>query len=536
MRRIAVVAAVAFLHFGFGAQAQEPSQEEVQQFLEFLAEGFADMKPSPGPVLDVPDEEPLAPDVTAAGIREGLALYQRSFSFSVDERAATLDIESEPALVPGSRFVTARLGWREAPSAGKKGAPEREAATPATELEPLASLAHARLPLPSQAKPGAKHLDAELTVRYPARIATVELGAREVGQDRPLGKAMCRLRSIENDVATVDCTGAVDGIQVLPLSGQGVVLDTSSSMSGPTAIYRELKKSGKPSRALIAKVLANPDDLGKEGSTRLLKAKGKIARLLVLLPVEHQTETLPVQAFPLPDFGGKTCPAIPAPHFAPPGPPEAFARVSEAQVKQGTAIVAGRSEAMIGYNNQVIHIVLPSIPNSRLATLEVKDLVLKRRGAKVAFEPQGPFPDDKRGGRYSFRMEPPRGDEPVVYDSASGKAVLHYPVQVVTRRVAAPGQPGVAKIEGCQVRRYTDSGHLDLTSGRPPLRAYDQKGRLLQMIRNYSTGGIDDVGAYAGVRFWGSVAWVEVDEVKEWKDITIPFSLRPAPLLPKQSP
>ena len=535
MRQIAVVLAVASLGFAFGARAQAPDREQVKQFLEFLAEGFADMKPSKGPVLDVPDDEPRATGVTAAAIKQGLALYQSSFSFSMGERSPTLDIESEPALVPGSQFVRAQIRWREAPAPGQKAAPDLEPAAPATEMEPLRGLARVQLRLPAPALKRALRLDGQLTVRYPARLAVVELAASAANQDKPLGQATCRLAAIENDVATVSCTGETDGIEVLPLSAKGVVLDTSSSMAGPTMIYREVKKSRKPSPALVEKLLANPDDLGKEGGTWVLKAKGKIARLLVLLPVEHQSETLPVQAFPLPDFTGKTCPAIPAPHFAPPVPVEAFAQASEAQVKQGTTIVAGRSDAMIGYNNQVIHFVLPSIPNSRLATLEVKDLVLKKAGAKVAFEPQGPFQDGKLGGRYSFRMEPPSGDQPVVHDTATGKAVLHYPVQVVTRKVAAPGEPGVAKIEGCQVRRYSDGSNLDLTSGRPPLRAYDKEGRSLRMITNYSIGGMDDVGAYSGVRFWGEVAWVEVDEVKQWKDLTIPFSLKPAPLLPKQS-
>jgi len=82
---------------------------------------------------------------------------------------------------------------------------------------------------------------------------------------------------------------------------------------------------------------------------------------------------------------------------------------------------------MIGYNNQVIHFVLPTIPNSRLANLEVKDLVLKKAGAKVAFEPQGPFQDSKLGGMYSFRMEPPSGAEPVVYDTATFARLAELP-------------------------------------------------------------------------------------------------------------
>lgn len=527
MKRIGAVLVLVPLVLAVRANAQDSEREQLRQVLEFLSAGFGELKPSRGAVQEVPDDEPSPVGVTAAAIQQGLATYQSSFTFSERDGGRSLTIESDPALVPGGKFVTGRIRWS---GVGKTGEGNE-----ASEMVSLGELAVSRLALPATAGKPVRSLAGQLTVHYPARIAVAELGANERNQDKPLAQATCRLVSLDNDLVKVSCTGKTEDIEILPLSAKGVVLDTSAAMTGPTLVHRELNKSGKLPPAVMEKLLANPDDLGKAGKTWVMKAKGRVAKVLALCPVDHRTATLPIHAFPLPDFTGKTCPAIPSPHFAPPLAREDYVSLGEAQVRRGTRIAAGRSEAIIGFNNQVIYFQLPQVRNSRLATLEVKDLVLKKRGAKVAFEPQGPFLDQKAGFVHSFRMEPTGGEEPVAYDTAKGKALLHYPTEVATRKVTAPGKAGDVSVQGCQVRWYSDSGHLDLTSNRPPLRAYDKQGRPLQMIRNYSLGGMDEAGAFTGVRFWGDIAWVEVDEVKQWQDITIPFALKPAPPLPKEN-
>jgi hypothetical protein len=56
----------------------------------------------------------------------------------------------------------------------------------------------------------------------------------------------------------------------------------------------------------------------KEGRTWLINAKGMPVKLLAIKPVDFQTETLKIQAFPSPDFDGKNCPVVASPHFAVP--------------------------------------------------------------------------------------------------------------------------------------------------------------------------------------------------------------------------
>ncbi|MBN2576046.1 MAG: hypothetical protein JXP73_15895 [Deltaproteobacteria bacterium] len=526
MKRIGAVLVSVPLLVAARTNAQDLEPEQVRQALEFLAAGFGELKPSGRIVLEVPDDEPSPVGVTAAGIKSGLASYQSSFTFSETAGGKDVRVESDPALVPGRRFVSGQVRWSDAERTGK--------GNEADELVPLEDLADSRLLLPS-ARQRPKSLTGQLTVRYPGRIAVAELGAGELNKDKPLAKASCRLVSLDNDLATASCAGEIDSVQLLPLSAKGVVLDTRASTVGPTLVHRELQKSRKLPPAAIERLVAQRNDLGKAGRTWVMNAKGKVAKVLALCPVDYRTETLPIQAFPPPDFTGKTCPAIPAPHFAQPAPSDNYVPMSAAEIKHGTRILASRSEAMIGFNNQVILFQLPQVPNSWLAELQVKDLVLKKRRATVAFEPQGPFLDEKAGFVHSFRMEPKSGEEPVAYDTASGKLLLHYAARVVTRKVTAPGKTGDVTVQACEVRWYGDGANLDLTSRRPPLRAYDKKGRSLRMIENYSVGGMNEAGAFSGKRFWGEIAWVEVDEVKQWQDIAIPFSLRPAPPLPKET-
>jgi hypothetical protein len=135
---------------------------------------------------------------------------------------------------------------------------------------------------------------------------------------------------------------------------------------------------------------------------------------------------------------------------------------------------------------------------------------------------------------HSFRMETKDDQQPVDYEVATGKLDIRYPLLITTRKVPAPGEPAVAKIQRCEVIAYTDKGLLETNKLRTPLRAFDKQGRQLAEVDLGSMSGSDDEGSYRRHRFWGDVAWVEMDEAEAWKDIIIPFSLKPAPPRPKQ--
>jgi hypothetical protein len=509
--------------------ADEPTLEDKKQLLDFLMAGFADMKPSPGPVHEVPLAPPAPKDVTAVAIKKGLEVLLGTFTFWSQEGKRALIIDSVPAHVPARQLIQAELLWSKA-LAGKKAVPIKQAKSKMVRLE---KLEQTQLPDPEAKK--LRRLDGMLTVRYPGRIATTELAASEVGKVKPVGDAACRLLSIQNDLVTVTCTGELAGLEVHPVSAKGVVLDTRGSMNGPALVHRQLGKDGKLPPALYEKYLGDLDQLAGEGKTFVMNAQGSPVKVLVLKPVEFQTETLKVVATPLPEFDAEKCPAIPSPHIAVPVSLPPYARLSEGQVKQGTQILPTRSRAVFGNNDPVIELVLPAVPNSTFATLEVKDLVLKKNGATVAYDPQGPFQDSEMGHLYSFRMDPTGGSsQPVDFDNGTGKLVIHYPTSIVTRRLPAPGEPGLTKIEGCEVWGYLGDAFPKANKLRPTLRAFDEQGRELALALKFTTGGQDDHGMFFPHRYWGEVAWVEVDVVEEWKDITIPFSLKPAPLRPKE--
>jgi hypothetical protein len=503
----------------------EPTLEDKKQLLEFLMQGFADMKPSPGLVRDVPQKEPVAKDVTVAAIKKGLDLFLGTFSFWSQEGKRGLIIDSVPAHVPASQLIQAELRWSKAQAGKKTVSIKQPTSAKMVRLEKLE-----QTQLPDMEAKKLRRLEGTLVVRYPGRIATAELGANEVGKVKSIGDASCRLLSIDNDLVTVTCTGELSDLDIHPVSAKGVILDTQGSMTGPTLIHRQLGKDGRLPPALFEKYLGDLEQLASEGKTFVMNAQGKPVKVLILKPVEHQTETLKVVALPLPEFDAEKCPAIPSPHFALPRTLPPYARLSESQVKQATKILPERSRAMFGFNNQVIELLLPEVPNSTHATLEVKDLVLKKKGATVPYDPQGPFQDSEMGHLYTFRMDPTGGNsEPVDFDTATGKLVIHYPTRIATRKLPSPGEPGVAKIEGCEVLGYLGD-HLPKESKlRPTLRAFDEEGHELALGHKFGMGGQDDHGMFFPHRYWGQVAWVEADVVEEWKDVTISFTLKPTP-------
>jgi hypothetical protein len=510
--------------------ADEPSLEDKKQLLDFMVSSFAEMRPSPGPVRDMPQTEPVVRDVTAVAIKKGLDTYLGSFTFWSQEGKTQLIIDSVPGQVPASHLIRAELRWLKA-QAGKKTVPvKQEKSADMVRLDQLEQTV-----LPDLAAKKLRLLEGTLSVTYPGRIATAELGANDAGKVKPIADAACRLLSIENDLVTVTCTGNLAGIEVHPVSAKGVILETRNKVTGPTLIHRQLDKNGRLPPALFQKYLNDLEQLDGEGKTIVMNTKGKPVKVLVLKPVERKMETLKVVALPTPDFGAEKCPPIAAPHFALPRTLPAYARLSAGQVKQGTQILPARSQAMSGFNGQEIELVLPEVPNSTFAALQVKDLVLKKKGVTVAYDPQGPFQDSTLGYLYTFRMDPTGGSsQPVDFDTGTGNLVIHYPTRIATRKVLAPGEPGITAIDTCEVLGYLGDAFPKENKLRPTLRAFDEQGRELAVGAKFTSGGSDSHGMYFPHRYWGEVAWVEVDVVEEWKDLTLPISLTPAPPRPQE--
>jgi hypothetical protein len=266
----------------------------------------------------------------------------------------------------------------------------------------------------------------------------------------------------------------------------------------------------------------------KDGVALVMKVKGKVTKVIAVEPAGFQDETIKIEAARKPDFD-KECPALPNPRYALTTTAPRFATVDEAAIKAGTEIRPARSGAMIGFNEQMVRIQLPRLGNSLLAQVKVKSVVLKKGAKKVKFEEQGPFRDDS-GYVFTYRMES-GSDKPVEFDKATGTVEVRYPAKVVTRKVAAGSDDAVAAVKGCSVQINGDSVDADPRAVWPSVRAYAANGMRLKPVRDYSESGSIDGKDYRGLRFWGTVTAVEVDEVKEWKTVNIPLNVTPAPPL-----
>lgn len=86
-------------------------------------------------------------------------------------------------------------------------------------------------------------------------------------------------------------------------------------------------------------------------------------------------------------------------------------------------------------------------------------------------------------------------------------------------------------IRGCSVEISGDGVDASPRAVHPSVRAYAANGLALKVVREYSEAGMKDGRDYTVLRFWGTVATVEVDEVKEWKTVSLPLNLKPAPAL-----
>jgi hypothetical protein len=117
------------------------------------------------------------------------------------------------------------------------------------------------------------------------------------------------------------------------------------------------------------------------------------------------------------------------------------------------------------------------------------------------------------------------------FNKIAGTVELRYPVKVVTRKVSAGLKDAVVSIRGCEVDIVGGDVEVDADSRHPSVRAYAANGMPLKVAGDSYYHGSRDGIDYAGLRFWGTVAAVEVDEVAEWKTVSFPLNLKPAPAL-----
>ena len=507
------------------AAEPQPSPEELRDYLGMAATRFSEIKPAPSPVAEEIAPRGLIRGFSFDQARRGLALWQTSFHFSAySDTSQLLLVESDPYALPGQELATAKVAWTGAKSADGGNLLNPNHYQPEDRLSDLGDVAQTKVDLVGGAG-AVQRLEGLLTVRYPKGLSSAEFPANDIVSRRQLETITCRILEWNNDLAAIWCNAWGNGVAPFPVSASGAVLAMRASVTGPYAVYREVKKSGWVSDEIRNSLATSQAAAEKDGVVFMLKAAGKIAKLVVREPVGWQEETIKIEAPRLPDFHAPDCPDIPHPRYAPASAAANFTTVDEATIKAGTNIVSAREALATNFNMHLIRIQLPHLANSLRANLDLHDLVLKQGAKTVTFLGEGPIRDDAGTG-FWYRMSSGK-----TFNNITGTVELRYPAKIVTRRVMAGQKDNVVSMSGCGVEVVLDNVEVDANAIYPSVRAYAANGMPLKVVDQStypgSTNGVD----YVGLRFWGTVAAVEVDGVTEWKTVTFPLSLKPAPAL-----
>jgi hypothetical protein len=217
----------------------------------------------------------------------------------------------------------------------------------------------------------------------------------------------------------------------------------------------------------------------------------------------------------------------------------AYKTVTAKQLQDGVKVISARGHAVFGFNAPEVQIHFPAIDNNVFAQIKFADATLfDANGNEVPYEREDGFytHDDLSS---ETRFVTGDAESLVEFARAKGTVTVRYPskirtVSVKTSDAAAMKKAGIV-IDGVYVKVYEESGIVEESFGSPiqGLRAYDAKGRRLERVMGYSSGGSDEVGSYSGFAIHGGPARVDVDVIDEWIGLEFEYDLPPAPLLPE---
>jgi hypothetical protein len=429
-------------------------------------------------------------EITAESIHKGVGLLQNSFYFQRGMGSRELKLENDRQLVPGGDFVTFELLWTRAMAKNKKDVLAPKSDEDASGI-PALVLTDMRVKLSSDEADNVQRLEGKLTVHYPTALVVAELPAKPLGVDKQLKKVSCRLLALENDVAAVRCTGLGNGVRVLPLSANGRVL-------GEVAASRESDE--------------------KEAKF-VVKAAGRVAKVIVAEPEAMANETVKITAFRKPDFS-HGCPKIPMPRYASAKSLGEFSNLDEATIRQKTRVEVLNARPTQGDEDQLLTLQFPEVGNSALAEVEIKTLKVSSGVNQVPLSSS--FVNRSRNGSLvSIRLDSGHG-KAMDIDAVEGVVEVKYPTRMATRKILAKQSDPAVAIGGCYVRVSRSVLDLDSDAVGGLLLAYAANGSALKDTEEFAS-----TDAYMEFRFWGTVAAVSIVEVKEWKTFSLPFSIKP---------
>jgi len=484
----------------------EPDSATVAKWMQQMEDA---MQPAKGPIPSEYDLTPAPVAVNETALTAQLARDKNSL-FSLTQFRDEMKVEFDDFLVPNGGYAVIDCNWTKLFST--KGADVLRAPT-ATEQkkDDLARHFHRLVPLHvSDKQSKVAYAEGTATLTIPSQFVSAAFAATEVKTGKTAGKYTITLQRCDNNLVVVQIMGL-------------------GKDEEPVFVLRD-RTGGR-----LQVTESNDNNLA--GLKKTMLAKGIVARVEVYLATAVVNTTLPVIASCEPDTMGTDRIPMKAPRYAKPELDLKAAAIDLLALKAQTRVIAGRTDALFGYNTPDIKLQLPHLANSCYAGIKFGPATLvSKTGKPVKYElEQVGFTCDDCS--YAIRFTNPGTEVPVEFARATGKITVKYPadVKVVTLTPAQPAAGNIKvnfngmKISLCGIDEKLDANAF-LPTNLAAIRAFDDSGRQLQQL-NYSGSRTADDVTWNEMAFWGQPTVVRVVVIDKWLPMDLPYDLPPLPKL-----
>ena len=346
----------------------------------------------------------------------------------------------------------------------------------------------------------------------PCQFAHVTFLASEANHKRSSGPLSVTLATCKNDLIALKIKGVAkseDAIIVLRDSTGGRLQEAESER-----------------------------DQGSNG-TAILKAQGTIAKVEIFYPTAFADNTFTTLASSEPASFNVDPIVVKSSRYVKSGIPASAAMLDETAIKAQTSILAGRNDALCGFNDPEIMIKLPANLNSAYSEVDFGKPVLHgANGEMVNYTVQNNGTYDQDSSSTNIEFTASDAKQTLTFAHATGSVHLRYPAQMrEVRMTPSSSRSGAllvhfqgAKIVVDDVDSALEDAGTFLPDDLALVRAYDASGRQLKPLNYHSSCVQGGEGSY-GYAFWGKPAVVRVYAVDRWITLDLPFDLPPAKLL-----
>jgi hypothetical protein len=530
-KHILLLISLGLISSYLSAQTPKLSKEEKVQAVEMLSDFFGKPSPSKTPVPDVISEKGLPSTLSSADFDKKLSLFTNSFYFKESSfRDNETRIEADVFHLPNMDLISGEFAWNKI-NTKEGGTLEIIKKEDPYKMSSMDFFNEVVMFKPQDGKE-LKTIEGTFSFSYPTSFSQMNFAKTEIGIGKVIEGETVTLMSMENDIAVFQINRKSEksdlSYYALNAKGQPLSLEVTRS-EVPKTVYDLLDKNGKIPADKKKQLVDKFEDLLKDPVICYIRALGTIAQLVVVKPKGMTNKKIPIEVHRAPDFQrGET--VLPYERYENLSTALKYDKLPETDLANLTLKIDRTDD---GYNNHKIILSVPNSANSAYAKVEFKDVVATQAGKNVPFDPQGAFYDEKPK-TYSFRLDPPGGDQPIECDLIKGTVVISYPVEISTQifPVTSPADNFEMK-NPITVTYFSADEDLDGSGEAKPKRAYAANGMRLKRVDGIYTGGSKDNRSYTEYIYWGKPATIQIDKATRWITKEIPFSLKPVPKKPK---